>query len=150
MSGSTLPTNQAVRYNQALRLFELGAIKNSTPVIRESGLPNVEEIIQGEDFIRQAMGTINNLQEMIKQLEGDNQTLQSEARHANEKALIAKTKAELDALVSKANASVLLGQQRTNDAVKSFERRMDDIIQTKKSEVANSKEKTTTQENKNV
>lgn len=147
VSGSTLPTNQAVRYSQALRLLELGAIKNPTPVIRESGLPDVEEIIQNEDLIKQAMGTIQNLEQMVKSLQGQNQTLQSEARHANEKALVAKTKADLDALVSKANATVILGKERTNDAQKNFERQLDEIIKNKKSEVANSNEKTTTQEN---
>lgn len=139
VSGSTLPTNQAIRYNQALRLFELGAMRNPVPVIRESGLPNIEEIIQGEDLINQAQQTIAQLQETIKMLEGTVQTKSSEVIHANEKAIMAKTKADMDALVAKANASVLLGKERSNDAVKNFKRQLDDIIN-KKNELTNSKE----------
>lgn len=148
VSGSTLPTNQAIRFNQALRMYELGAIKNPAPIIRESGLPDVEEIIQTEDLVKQAMGLIPQLQESIKMLEGNLKSKSNEVVHANEKVLLSKTKAQLDSLVAKANASVMLGQQRTNDAVKNFERQLKDVINNKKSELENSdsKEKTKTQE----
>lgn len=140
VSGSTLPTNQAIRYNQALRLYELGAIKNPTPVIRESGLPNIEEIIETEDLIKQAMGTIEQLNQTVEMLQGTVQTKSNEVIHANEKAILAKTKADMSAMLARANASVLLGKERTNDAVKNFERQLNDEIKNKKNELANSKQ----------
>ena len=138
VSGSTLPTNQAIRYNQALRLFELGAMKNPAPVIRESGLPNVEEILQGEDLINKAQQTIAQLEETVKALQGSLQSKSNEVIHANEKVQMEKTAANLKALAAEAKASVMLGKERSNDAVKNFERQLNDAVKNKKNELANS------------
>lgn len=127
-SGSTLPSNRAARFNALLKMWELKAIKDPTPLLRETDLPDVDEIIKNESLINQAEQTIMQLQQTIKTLGGNLQTKTREKVHADEKAMLAKTKSDLDSLVAKANAAVLLGQQRTNDVVKDFKAKVNDIL----------------------
>ena len=144
MSNSTLPSNRERRMATYLKLYELKAIKDPTPILKYSDLPDIEEIMQNESIINQAQQYIGQLEQTVKMLKGDLQTASREKVHSDQKVLLSKTKAELDALVAKASAGVQLGQARINDKVKDFKRKADEVInETKNSESSNSE----TQEN---
>lgn len=128
VSSSTLPTNRAAKFNAYLRLFELHALKNPTPLLRLTDLPDIDEVIQNEDMLNQAMQYIKQLEQTMKSLKGDLQTASREKVHSDQKVQLAKTKADLDALVSKANAGVMLGQQRISDTVKDFKRKANETL----------------------
>ena len=126
-SGSTLPLNMAARRAMLLRLFELKAMKDPTPLLRETGLPNIEEIIKNESLINQGAQVIKQLQETVKALQGQLQTKTRENIHANEKVEVEKTKTKLNTIVANANAGVNLGKQRINDMVLNMKNKMDEL-----------------------
>lgn len=117
-SGSTLPTNMQQRFENKLRLWELQLMRNPEPILRESGLPDVEEIIQSEDKLKEAEQIINQLQEAVKDYEGQLQTKSREVIHANEQIEVEKFKTKLNSISSKLEQSQLLSQYRLNDLVK--------------------------------
>jgi len=139
ISASTLPTNRAARFNAYLRLYEIKAIKDPTPLLRLTDLPDIEEIIQNESLVNQAQQNIEQLQQVIKSLQGDLQTANREKVHADQKVLLAKTKSNLDSLVARANAAVLLGKQRTDDVVKNFKAKVNETLENVKQNSGTSK-----------
>ncbi|MHB8362842.1 MAG: portal protein, partial [Patescibacteria group bacterium] len=126
-SGSTLPTNMAARRNMLLRMFELKAIKDPTPLLRETGLPNIEEIIQNESLINQMMQQAQQMQQTIKTLGGQLQTKSREKVHADEKVQIEKFKSDLAEMKANMKHGILLGKERINDAVKESKNKMDEL-----------------------
>ena len=140
-SGSTLPTNMAAQRAMALRMFELKAMKDPTPLLRLSGLPGIEEIIQNESLINQATKVIQQLQQTIKTVGGQLQTKTREKIHADERVEIEKTKAQLKELVSAAKHGVLLGKERINDSVKAVKNKMDELSNNMQQDTKNPKMK---------
>ena len=128
MSSSTLPSNMATKFNIYLRMFELQAVRDPAPLIRLSGLPDAEEIIQNENLINQAQQTIAQLQDSVKMLKGDLQTAQREKVHADQKVQLAKTKSDLDGLTARANAAVIAGQKGIQYAINDFKRQASDTL----------------------
>ncbi len=127
-SGSTLPSTRAARFAALLRLYELKVIKNPAPILRQTDLPDIDEILQGEDVIQQQQQFIGQLNQNIKMLHGNLITKTREKLHADEQVQLAKTKARLDALVAQASAGVQLGKQRVSDEVKSFKQKADEAL----------------------
>lgn len=117
LSGSTLPTNMQQRFENKLRMFEIGAIRNPSTLLADSGLPDTDEILQSEDRLKEAEGIVNQLQEAVKDYEGQLQTKSREVIHANEQIEVEKFKTKLAGIKSKLEQSQLLTQYRLNDLV---------------------------------
>ena len=111
VSGSMMPSNRMGRFEMFKEAYINGMIKNPAPALREMDLPNIDQILEDEDALKQAEATINQLQEMVKGLKGDMQTLQRSELEAEKKALIQKTKTKLEGIASKvdAQAQVAIG-----------------------------------------
>ncbi len=117
-SGSTLPTSMQQRFEQKIRLWELGLMRDPEPILRESGLADVEEIMQSESRLKEAEQIIQQMDETIKDLDGDMQTLKRENVHAEQKVIIEKFKTKWAIITSKLEASQLLTRYRQQDELK--------------------------------
>ena len=113
-----MPTNMQQRFEQKIRLWELGLMRDPEPILRESGLEDVEEIMQNESKLNEAQQIAQQMDETIKELKGDMQTLQRENVHAEQKVVIEKFKTKLATITSRLEASQLLTQYRQQDELK--------------------------------
>jgi hypothetical protein len=119
VSRSTLPSNRAFKHEELLRMWELGVMKNPTPILRTTDLPNIDQIIEDEDRLNQATQIIQQLQDNVKQLEGDMQTKDRELDTANMQVSKAKFDSALKGIEAQLQAWLQLGKSRINDQVKS-------------------------------
>lgn len=116
-SGSMLPTNRIARAEYLTGLYEKGILKDPTPILRESEIPDVEEIIQKQDQTAQLSQMLKQAEQYIKKLEGQLQTLQRENINNLKQVEVAKFKSKLDKGVHAVQSSVDLTKQRLNDLV---------------------------------
>jgi hypothetical protein len=130
VSASTLPTNRAARLGFYMDMYRNQVIKNPTPILRLSDLPDIEEVIENEDLLKQAEVQMQQMQQSIKQLSGDLQTASREKVHSDQKVLLAKFKTQLDKIAIDMAGSVLVGKQRINDKVKEFKGKADEALST--------------------
>ena len=118
VSGSTLPTNMQQAFEKKIRLWELQLMRDPAPILRESGLDDVEEIIENESRLKEAEQIIQQMDESIKELQGDMQTLQRENVHAEQKVIVEKFKTKLAQISTRLEASQLLTRYREQDELK--------------------------------
>lgn len=118
ISGSMLPINRFQRREEKMRLYEIGMLKNPEWYIRDMDEPDVEEILESENMIRQAEQMIQQLQQEIKQLKGDLQTAQRGEVEAKKATEVQKFKADLSGVSSDLKSSAHLANMRMQDAVK--------------------------------
>ena len=119
ISGSMNPSNRAGEFDQLERIYQSGIIKNPAPIIKKMNLENVEEIIENEDALIQAQQTIQQLEQINKDLQGDLQTAQRSETEAEKKVIVQKTKTKLDKVVSDLGASAKIATDRLSQASKS-------------------------------
>lgn len=117
-SGSMLPTNRVARAQFMTGLFEKGILKDPTPILRESEIPDVEEIIQKQDQTIQLSQMLKQYEQYIKKLEGQIQILQRENINNLKRVEVSKFKSQLDKGKHAIQSQVDLTQQRLNDLVK--------------------------------
>jgi len=115
VSGSTLPTNRQARFEAYMQLFELGAIRNPEPILRLTDLPDIEEVIESENALKQAQQIIQELTDAVDQLRGDKQTSDRELENADRQVSKAKFDAKLAGIAAKLEQSQLLAQYRLRD-----------------------------------
>jgi len=118
VSGSMLPSNRWARTDKLTEWWDRGIIRDNALIIRESDIPNAEEIIENEGTIAQLQQALGQAQQQIKDLEGDLQTASRKAINADERTQVAKTSANLKVLQGKMENAVNTGTQRINDQVK--------------------------------
>ena len=118
VSGSMAPVNKVQRREEMMRLYQIGLLKNPKWYIRDMDVPDIDEILEGEDAMRQAEQMIQQLQEEIKKLQGDLQTStrgEVEAKKATE---VQKFKAYLSGVSSEVKSNARLASMRMQDMVK--------------------------------
>lgn len=108
VSGSTAPTNRTGRLDTALGLWDRQILRDDEAILMLTDLPNVEDIIERNSIIKQAEQTINQLNEVIKTMQGDQQTMERELRHADRQIEKEKGKAKISGLVSELSANTKL------------------------------------------
>jgi hypothetical protein len=118
VSGSMNPINRVQRREEKLREYEIGILKNPKWYIRDMDVPDVEEIIEGEDALNQATQLIQQLQQEIKKLQGDLQTSQRGEVEAKKATEVHKFKADLEGVSSNVKSKADLAVMRMNDQVK--------------------------------
>lgn len=124
VSGSMLPTNRWARSEYYTGLFEKGILQDASVILRESEIEDVEEIIQKQDKLNQAVQYIAQLEEQIKNLSGDAQTRDRENLHLRQKVEVEKTKTGLKAMESELKSKMDLSKMRLSDANKQQNRRI--------------------------
>lgn len=120
VSGSMLPTSKAQMRQELLQYYNSPRplLLDPSPILRLLDLPNVDEIIEREDRVRLAEASNQELQQKIKELEGQIQTLVRELIHANQKIETTKHVAKLKEKTADLMANVNLAKIRLNDEVK--------------------------------
>ena len=97
IAGSTLPNNRWAMLQQYIELFERGLI-DDVAVIRQTELPDGEEILERNSMYRQMQSQMQQMQDAISKLEGDLQTADREVRHARQRVELEKFKTQLNAM----------------------------------------------------
>ena len=118
VSGSMLPTNRWARSEYFTGLYEKGILQDASVILRESEIPDVEEIIAKQDKLNQAMQYIQQLEGQLKEISGDKQTTDRENLHLRQKVEVEKFKTDLKEISTDARSAVTLGKLRISDEVK--------------------------------
>ena len=118
VSGSMLPTNKMARSQYFMDLYEKQILRDPTPILRESEIPDVEEIIAKQDQLNQTQQLLAQAQDQIKKLSGQIQSMQRENIHLQKKVEVAGFKSKLNSSASQVSSQVDLTTARLNDLVK--------------------------------
>ena len=105
VSGSTAPTNRTGRLDTALGLWDRQILRDDESILMLTDLPNVADIIERNSIIKQAEQTVNQLQDVIKNMQGNEQTMERELRHADRQIEKEKGKTKINELISKLSAN---------------------------------------------
>jgi hypothetical protein len=81
ISGSTLPSNRSALLEQYAELYKIGLLDQET-VLQKTEVANVEQVMERIGIINQLKAQLQQAQEMIKKLSGDQQTADRELMHA--------------------------------------------------------------------
>lgn len=116
VSGSTLPSNRWARFEYYLQLYQLGII-DDIELLKQTEVVDINAVIERKSIYMQLRQALAQAQETIKKLEGDLQTAQREAVHANKKAELEKFKAHLMGI----KKNLELASDRTEVNLKAYE-----------------------------
>jgi hypothetical protein len=94
ISGSTLPNNRWAMLQQYIELHQMGLI-DDIAVIRQTELPDGEEILERNSMYRQMQQQIEGMTEKIKELEGDLQTADRKSVNALQRVEVEKFKTDI-------------------------------------------------------
>lgn len=125
LSGSMLPTNRWARSEYYTGLYEKGILQDASVILRESEIEDVEEIIEKQDREKQLMRLVQQLEEQVKDLQGDMQTKGRENVLLKEKVEVEKTKSQLDQLKNRVERDTMVTSMRLTDAVKEAKKKPD-------------------------
>ena len=118
VSGPMLPTNRWARSEYYTGLYEKGILQDASVILRESEIEDVEDIIAKQDREKQLMQFVQQLEQQVKQLQGDMQTRDRENVHLKQKVEIEKTKTSLDQLRNRVERDTMVAGMRLTDSVK--------------------------------
>lgn len=113
VSGSMMPTNLMGQFDMLERAYTMGVIRDPLPMLQLLPLDNLEEILAREDRIRQLESQIGQMDEEIKKLQGDNQTLSRESIASREKVEVEKFKSDLKDVSNKIKAQALIAKEKS-------------------------------------
>lgn len=116
---SMSPVNRIQRREEKMRLYEIGILKNPKWYIQDLDIEDIDEVLEGEDALRQATGLVQQLQTQLKQLEGQLQSVNRENINVKKQAEVQKFKADLSATGSDVKSNARLATMRLQDLVKS-------------------------------
>ena len=100
VSGSMMPSNRWARAEYYMSLWQNGILRDDETILRESEIPNVEQVIEKQSYMKQLEGQLQQASEIIKDLEGQLQTKSREVIQANEKVAVEKTKTKLNQITA--------------------------------------------------
>ena len=116
VTGSTLPTNRFAQLEMYMDAYEKGII-DKTEVLKKTEVFDVEGVLQRTDTVGQLQAQTKQMEEQIKELEGDLQTRERENYHLKQKAELEKFKADLDKTSTQSKMSGKLFEKRLDDAL---------------------------------
>jgi len=120
VSGSTLPSQKEMEQKLYMEAYQMGLIPRRE-ALKKMEIFNVSDILQWWDENAQLKQYIQQLEQQLKALGGDAQTLQRESRHSREKAELEKFKTRLNEIVSNAKANKKIEVSQIQNLVKGFE-----------------------------
>lgn len=126
VSGSTLPSNRWARFEYYMQLYQAGIIDN-VEVLKQTDVADTEGVLNRFDERSRMQGQIQQLNEQVKDLEGDLQTARREVVHAREKAELEKFKSNLKKSSDKADMTSQLYKSRTEDELKKLQQAVAEV-----------------------
>ena len=118
VSGSMLPSNRWAKFEALKDLYIQGILKDPTPILQHADIPNLDEVLEREDLIKQAQGMLAQYEQEIKELRGDLQTADRESIQSRKKVEVEKFKTKLSKGANKVQSEVEIATKRLNDKVR--------------------------------
>ena len=104
-AGSTLPQNRWSRFDNLMQMFDRGLV-DDIAVLRGSDIEDAEEILERNSVLSQQRQALQNYAEQLSEVQGDLQTAQREAQHANQRTELSKFQAKLAMLEADVKTNV--------------------------------------------
>jgi len=108
ISGSMLPTNRWARSEYYQGLFEKGILQDASVILRESEIEDVEDVIAKQDRERQLMQFVQQLEQQVKDLQGDLQTANRAEVQARKKVDVIQHRSGLDQQKNRVERDVMV------------------------------------------
>lgn len=115
VAGSMLPTNRWAKLEVLERFYQQGILKDPTPILQHADLPDMEEILQREDLIRQYEAQMQQASDEIKKLRGDLQTANRAEVQSRKKVEVMKTATQLKGIANKAEAQAIVEKEKVKN-----------------------------------
>lgn len=123
ITGSMLPSNRWAQYEYYKELFQLGAI-DRTELLKKTEIVDVEGVLKRIQEVQQLQQQITQMEQTIKDLQGDLQTARRESVHDRQRVELEKFKTSINEMQSNAKANTEVAKQRVGDNIKMFEERL--------------------------
>ena len=117
VSGSTLPSSRWGVLDHYKELFQMGII-DQVEVLKKTEVADIEGVLARAGEITQLRQQLEQAMEAIKNLEGDQQTLQRENIHLNKRVEVEKFKTDLKSTGGDLKKAQQLYEERLNDNIK--------------------------------
>ena len=118
VAGSMLPSNRWAKLDLLKDLYVNGIMKDPTPILQHADLPDMEEILEREDLIKQYEQQMNQMTEEIKKLQGDLQTANRAEVQSRKKVEVMKTATQLKGIANKVEAQSLIEKEKAKNGTK--------------------------------
>jgi len=115
VTGSTLPTNRFAQLEMYMDAYKNGII-DKEEVLKKTEIFDVEGVLQRTDTIEQLQGQLQQMEETIKDLEGDMQSRDRENVNLKQRVEVEKFKSGLDKVSNRAQAAGTIYEKRLDDA----------------------------------
>lgn len=117
VSGSTMPSNRFAQQDYYTNLYQLGVI-DQVELLKKLEVFDIEGVLQRSGEKQQMLAYIEQLEQEVKNLEGDMQTADREIRHKDRQISAEKFKRELSSIHSEVKAQERVFQERREDALR--------------------------------
>ena len=117
VAGSTLPVNRWALLEEYKQYLQLGVIDDIAMLI-QTDIPDKDAIIERKSIYAQQQSAIESLEDKIKQLEGDNDTLKRQLIQSGIKMKVQDAMMEIDRSKSETKMADKLFQERLRDELK--------------------------------
>jgi hypothetical protein len=117
VSGSMLPANRWAQFEYYMELYDRQIIDH-IEVLKKTEVVDYEGVLERMDQMRQMMQQIEEMQNYIKDLEGQLQTTTRESIHDKKRVEVEKFKTKLHQLGTRAEGATRLFDARLNDELK--------------------------------
>lgn len=117
VSGSTLPSNRWALFENYLRLYQLGVI-DQIELLKKTEVADIEGVLARFSERARLLDRIAQLEQLVKNLQGDLQTAQREAVHSKMRTEVEKFKSDLQAESAKLGAASEVFKARLQDVMR--------------------------------
>jgi hypothetical protein len=129
VSGSTLPTNRYAQLEVYMNAYEKGII-DRVEVLKKTEVFDMEGVLQRTDENTQLKQQLQEIQENVKDLQGDLQTREREIFHTKQQLEVEKFKNTLGKISNKAQAAETVYSQRLSDSQRDVDKEVNQQEQT--------------------
>ena len=129
VSGSTLPTNRYAQLEVYMNAYEKGII-DRVEVLKKTEVFDMEGVLQRTDENTQLKQQLQEIQENVKDLQGDLQTRERDIFHTKQQLEVEKFKNTLGKISNKAQAAETVYSQRLSDSQRDVDKEVNQQEQT--------------------
>jgi len=105
ISGSTLPVNRWAYLEELKQLLQMGVV-DDIAVLEQADIKNKENIIKRKSLYSQLQSQISSLEEQIKDLKGNNETLERQVIQSKIQSKVIGSSAEIEKQVANTKANI--------------------------------------------
>jgi hypothetical protein len=129
VAGSTLPTNRYAQLEMYMDAYKNGII-DRVEVLKKTEVFDMEGVLQRTDENTQLKQQLQEIQENVKDLQGDLQTREREIFHTKQQLEVEKFKNTLGKISNKAQAAETVYSQRLSDSQRDVDKEVNQQEQT--------------------